>query len=120
MSQPLRAMGNLSAAMQEGLGGLIRVYAVIDAPVTIRDAPNAVSLPAGRGRVRFDNVAYVYPDGRPGLRGLTFIAEPGQTIALVGPSGAGKSTALTLIPRLHDPSEGTIQIDGADLRHDRE
>ena len=117
MSQPLRAMGNLSAAMQEGLGGLIRVYAVIDAPVIIRDAPGAVPLPAGRGQVAFDNVTYVYPDGRPGLRGLTFTAEPGQTIALVGPSGAGKSTALTLIPRLHDPAEGTIRIDGADLRH---
>ena len=66
------------------------------------DAPGAVPLPAGRGHVVFDDVGFVYPDGRAGLRGLSFEALPGTTVALVGPSGGGKSTALALIPRLQD------------------
>ena len=64
----------------------------------------------------FEAVTFVYPDGRPGLRGLSFTAEPGLTVALVGASGAGKSTALALIPRLHDVAGGRITLDGADLR----
>ena len=73
-------------------------------------------LPPGRGRVVFESVGFVYPDGRAGLDGLSFEASPGSTVALVGPSGAGKSTALALIPRLHDVTSGSVQIDGADLR----
>jgi len=115
-SQPLRALGSLNAAIQEGLAGLIRVFHVVDEPPGIVERPNAVPLPAGRGRVVFDAVTFAYPDGRLGLRGLSFVAEPGRTLALVGASGAGKSTALALIPRLHDVAGGRITVDGADLR----
>src|SRR5205085_3703753 len=82
----------------------------------IIDAPNAKRLPGGSGRVVFDDVHFVYPDGRAGLLGLSFVAEPGLTVALVGPSGAGKSTALALIPRLADVSVGAVLVDGADVR----
>jgi ATP-binding cassette, subfamily B, bacterial MsbA len=115
-AQPLRAMGNLNAALQEGLAGLARVFGVIDEPPGIADTPNAAKLPDGQGRLIFNDVHFFYPDGRAGLRGLSFTAEPGLTIALVGASGAGKSTALTLIPRLHDVRAGSISIDGADVR----
>jgi subfamily B ATP-binding cassette protein MsbA len=115
-SRPVRALGALNSALQEGMAGLVRVFAVIDEPPTILDRPGAVSLPAGRGHLRFDNVGFVYPDGRAGLTGLSFEARPGLTVALVGASGAGKSTALTLIPRLKDVSSGHILLDGADLR----
>jgi subfamily B ATP-binding cassette protein MsbA len=115
-SRPLRALGTLNAAVQEGLAGLARVFAVIDEPPRLLDAPHAVPLPADRGRVVFEDVHLIYPDGRPGLRGLSFVAEPGLTVALVGPSGAGKSTALALIPRLRDVSAGAVAIDGADVR----
>jgi len=115
-SQPLRALGSMNAALQEGLAGLARVFHVIDEPLGIVERAGAPALPPGRGRVRFDRVAFAYPDGRAGLRGLSFEAAPGLTIALVGPSGAGKSTALALIPRLQDVRSGSITIDGADVR----
>jgi subfamily B ATP-binding cassette protein MsbA len=115
-AQPLRALGSLNAALQEGLAGLARVFSVIDERPGIIEARDAVALPPGRGRLVFEDVHFVYPDGRAGLRGLAFTAEPGLTVALVGPSGAGKSTALALIPRLHDATAGAIRIDGADVR----
>jgi subfamily B ATP-binding cassette protein MsbA len=115
-SRPLRALGSLNAAIQEGLAGLVRVFAVLDEKPRVRDRPEAWPLPPGPGRLVFDNVHFRYPDGRHGLRGLSLVAEPGLTLALVGPSGAGKSTALAMIPRLQDPSEGSVRLDGADLR----
>ena len=115
-SRPLRALGSLNAALQEGLAGLIRVFAVIDERPRVVEAHDAVALPPGHGRVVFDDVRFVYPDGRVALAGLGFTAEPGTTVALVGPSGGGKSTALALIPRLQDVAGGAVLIDGADLR----
>jgi subfamily B ATP-binding cassette protein MsbA len=115
-SRPLRALGSLNGAVQEGMAGLIRVFGVIDEPPAIVERPGAASLPPGDGRVVFDDVRFVYPDGRAGLHGLSFEVAPGLTVALVGPSGAGKSTALSLIPRLHDVTGGAVRVDGADLR----
>jgi subfamily B ATP-binding cassette protein MsbA len=105
----------MNSSIQEGLAGLVRVFEVIDEPAAIADAPDAVPLPEGPGEVEFRSVGFIYPDGRPGLAGLSFIARPGSMLALVGASGAGKSTALALIPRLYAPSSGDILIDGADI-----
>ncbi|MBV9813945.1 MAG: ATP-binding cassette domain-containing protein, partial [Acetobacteraceae bacterium] len=110
-SRPLRALGSLNAAVQEGLGGLVRVFGLLDEPPHIVERTGASALPAGPGRLVFRDVTFAYPDGRAGLQGLSFIAEPGQTVALVGPSGAGKSTALALVPRLHDVGSGAILLD---------
>lgn len=115
-SRPLRALGSLNAAMQEGLAGLVRVFGIIDERPTIVDRADAISLPIGGGRIEFDRATFVYADGRTGLDGLSFEAEPGLTVALVGPSGAGKSTAIALIPRLHDTTRGRVLIDGVDVR----
>ncbi len=115
-ARPLRALGSLNAALQEGLAGMVRVFTIIDEEPTIREAPGAVPLPPGLGHVVFDHVRFVYPDGRVGLHDLSFEAVPGTTVALVGPSGGGKSTALALIPRLHDATSGAVRIDGADVR----
>jgi subfamily B ATP-binding cassette protein MsbA len=115
-ARPLRALGSLNAALQEGLAGMVRVFTIIDEQATIEDAPNAIPLPTGDGHVVFDDVGFIYPDGRTGLAGLSFEARPGTTIALVGPSGGGKSTALALIPRLHDATTGSVRIDDADVR----
>jgi subfamily B ATP-binding cassette protein MsbA len=115
-AQPLRALGSLNAAIQEGLAGLTRIFGLIDEPPVIRERPGAVPLPAGHGHIAFDAVRFRYPDGRMALEALSFTAEPGQMVAIVGPSGAGKSTALALIPRLHDVAAGAVRIDGADVR----
>jgi subfamily B ATP-binding cassette protein MsbA len=115
-SRPLRALGSLNAALQEGLAGLARVFGVIDEPPQVIERPTARPLPAGAGEIVFDAVSFQYPDGRMGLRGLSFAAAPGLTVALVGPSGGGKSTALSLIPRLHDVTGGVVRIDGVDVR----
>jgi subfamily B ATP-binding cassette protein MsbA len=115
-SRPLRALGTMNSAIQEGLAGLIRVFNVIDEPAAIANLPGAFPLPDGPGEISFAAVAFAYPDGRPGLTGLSFTARPGQMLALVGASGAGKSTALALIPRLYTPTAGEIRIDGADIR----
>ncbi len=114
-SRPLRALGTMNAAIQEGLAGLVRVFTVIDEPAAIADAPHAVPLPPGPGALSFSHVAFAYPDGRPGLKDLSFTAAPGRMLALVGASGGGKSTALALIPRLYTPSAGAITIDGTNI-----
>jgi len=116
-SRPLRALGTMNSAIQTGMAGLVRVFAVIDEPPAIADAPGAQPLPAGPGEVVFEHVAFTYPDGRPGLRDLSFTAAPGKMLALVGASGAGKSTALALLPRLYTPSAGRILVDGEDISH---
>lgn len=115
-ARPLRALGSLNAAVQEGLAGLARVFTVVDEPPAVADDAQAQALPSGDGALAFENVAFAYPDGRAGLQGLDFVARPGMTVALVGPSGAGKSTALALIPRLYDSCGGRIVLDGADVR----
>ncbi len=115
-SRPVRALGALNSALQEGMAGLLRVFSVIDESPTILDAPDARPLPPGQGHLQFRDVRFTYPDGRDGLSGLSFEARPGLTVALVGASGAGKSTALTLIPRLKDVTGGAILLDGLDIR----
>jgi subfamily B ATP-binding cassette protein MsbA len=116
-AQPARSLGNLNAALQAGLAGLSRVFATVDDHPRIQDAPDAAKLPEGKGRIVFQDVGFAY-DGvaDAALAGLSFIAEPGRTVALVGPSGAGKSTALALVPRLYDATAGRITLDGAELR----
>ncbi|WP_431284736.1 ABC transporter ATP-binding protein [Humitalea sp. 24SJ18S-53] len=117
-ARPLRALGSLNAALQEGLAGLARVFGVIDRPALVVTAPDAQPLPPGPGRLVFDDVGFVYAGGEAAaLNGLSFTAEPGLTVALVGPSGGGKSTAIQLIPRLFDPTSGALLLDGADLRN---
>jgi ATP-binding cassette, subfamily B, bacterial MsbA len=116
-ARPVRSLGSLNAALQEGLAGLSRVFATVDERPRIAEAPGAAPLPEGRGRVVFEGVGFSY-EGVPdaALSGLSFTAEPGRTVALVGPSGAGKSTALALVPRLYDVTAGRITLDGADVR----
>lgn len=116
-ARPVRSLGSLNAALQEGLAGLSRVFAIMDEKRHINEAPEAQPLPAGKGEVVFDQVAFRYAGSDvSAIEELSFTARPGETVALVGPSGAGKSTAITLLPRLFDATGGRITLDGADLR----
>ncbi|GBF57569.1 lipid A export ATP-binding/permease protein MsbA [Candidatus Phycosocius bacilliformis] len=115
-AQSIRSLGGLNSVLQEGLSALERFFAVLDEAPKIADAPDAAALPRGRGRIEFKDVGLVWPNGARALDRIDFVAEPGQTLALVGPSGSGKSTILNLIPRLYDPANGHIRIDGHDVR----
>ena len=114
--QPLKALASLNNLLQYGLASTQRVFAVLDIEPDIVDAPNAKPISVAGGEVRFDAVRFSYNAGVPAVAGVDLVAPAGATIALVGPSGAGKSTLLNLIPRFYDVDEGTISVDGHDIR----
>jgi ATP-binding cassette subfamily B protein len=92
-------------------------FAVLDAKEGLHEKPGTPDLPRDvRGEVAFENVSFGYDAARPALRNLSFRVRAGGTVALVGPTGAGKTTALSLLYRAYDPSEGRITIDGIDIR----
>ena len=95
---------------------LTEFFQVLDTASTVPERSDALDLPRCEGHVRFDNVGFAYPGGGRILSGVQFDAPPGRTVALVGQTGAGKSTAMALLQRLWDPVEGSITLDGHDLR----
>jgi ATP-binding cassette, subfamily B, bacterial MsbA len=112
----VRALGSISAVAQEGAAAADRVFEIVDAAPRVADKPGALGLEGVRGEVSFEDVHFSYPDGTEALRGLSFSASPGETVALVGASGAGKSTVFNLLMRLYDPSSGAVRLDGLDIR----
>lgn len=114
--RPMKSLANLNIALQQGLSAAQRVFNVIDIEPAIVDRPDAKTLASVKGEIRFDRVSFSYGDSIPALNDIDLTIEAGQTVALVGPSGAGKSTLLNLIPRFYDAAEGTISIDGLDVR----
>ncbi len=115
-AQPMRSLGNLNAIVQEAGASLKRYYALLDEKQQIVDPPDGQPLRVGAGEVAFQNLRFRYRDDQRALEGIDLVAEGGRTTALVGRSGSGKSTLLALVPRLYDPTEGRIEIDGQDLR----
>jgi subfamily B ATP-binding cassette protein MsbA len=115
-AQPMRSLGNLNAIVQEAGASLKRYYALIDETPLVTQAPDARALAIGPGEVAFRNLRFRYRDDQRALEGVDLVAQGGKTTALVGRSGSGKSTLLALVPRLYDPSEGRVEIDGQDIR----
>ena len=141
---PLTALANARVEFTTSLVSFERVFEVLDLPLDIPDPDDPVVLDEVRGSVEFRSVVFTYgesadaglesvrrfgwgdsgtiddgvshTEGRRALDGMSFLAEPGQTIALVGPSGAGKTTTTYLVPRLYDVSDGAVLIDGVDVR----
>ncbi|MCC6618728.1 MAG: ABC transporter ATP-binding protein [Chloroflexi bacterium] len=140
---PLGQLLNLQVEVQGALALFDRIFEYLEMEPEITDAPDAVTLSpaATRGEVRFEGVSFAYPvaaaqlavaaeaseaesEGRAvrtavtpfALHDISFVAEPGQLVALVGPSGSGKTTTTYLIPRLYDAASGSVSIDGADVR----
>ncbi len=114
--QPLRQLSQLYNQLQSGLAGAERIFKVLDAPPTVDDKPGAPMLADITGRVDFEHVSFAYEDDKPVLSDINLTAYPGQTIALVGPTGAGKTTIINLLSRFYDVNEGTIRVDGVDIR----
>jgi len=112
---PIQSLVNIYNQALMAMAGAERVFRFLDTPPDWRDADGARDLPPIAGRVEFRDVGFAYLAGRPVLHGITFVAEPGQTVALVGPTGSGKTTITSLIAKFHVPGSGQVLIDGADV-----
>src|SRR3954453_3048062 len=132
---PLQGLSNVRVDVMTALVSFDRVFEVLDLPSTIQEKPDATALDAAAGRLEFDHVAFTYPradevslasletvarlesrDHGQVLHDISFVAEPGQMVALVGPSGAGKTTITHLVARLYDATAGVVRVGGADVR----
>lgn len=120
---PIRDLSRRYDSFQSTMAGGERIFALMDAPIEVQDAPDAIQLPIIQGEVRFEGVSFYYSDQDPDqgeqlvLNHIDMHIPAGQTVALVGETGAGKSTLIKLIARFHDPTQGRVLIDGYDLRH---
>jgi ATP-binding cassette subfamily B protein len=114
---PVAQFGFIITQFGQAAASARRIYEILDAKSDVTDRPNAITLPAVNGAVRFEDVTFRYfGGGEPVLEEVSFETLPGQRIALLGATGSGKTTIINLLPRFYDPSEGRITIDGYDLR----
>ncbi|WP_420028461.1 ABC transporter ATP-binding protein [Haloglomus litoreum] len=118
---PLAGLGRIVDSYENARASGERIFGLMDRPSAVADSDGEVPLDPDsvRGRVEYDAVDFRYgddPDGDLVLHDLSFVAEPGETVAFVGPTGAGKSTAAKLLLRLYDPVDGTVRLDGRDVR----
>jgi ATP-binding cassette subfamily B protein/subfamily B ATP-binding cassette protein MsbA len=114
--QPLEQLTYTAWALEGAAAGAQRCFEVLDRQDDVPDAPDAVDLKEVRGRIEFAGVGFGYTEERGVLEDISFIIEPGQTVAFVGGTGTGKSTLLSLVPRFYDPTVGSVSLDGVDLR----
>jgi ATP-binding cassette, subfamily B, bacterial len=133
---PLTALSNVRVDVMSALVSFERVFEVLDLQPMVKDLPGAIDLVSIQPELAFESVRFSYPnaseislaslesvakleevDSGEILKGITFYAKPGSLTGIVGPSGAGKSTISTLIPRLYDVTDGSIRIDGKDIRN---
>jgi len=112
---PIQNLGNQYNNALNALAGAERLFNFLDLKPDWEEPDNVKDLPPIQGRVEFDRVKFSYNEDRPALKGVSFTAEPGQTIALVGHTGSGKSTIINLLSKFYLPDEGRVLIDGHDM-----
>ena len=116
ISNPIKRLSRVIGNIQKAMAAGQRVFGILDLPETVQNLPEAKTMPTVKGNVLFNNVSFCYNPGEHVLNNVSFDVKPGEMIAFVGPSGAGKSTVASLLPRFYDVSEGSITIDGQDIR----
>lgn len=117
ITEPAKAFSAATYSIRKGMGALERVETVLDAPLVIENAPNALPVQQFEQEIAFKQVSFQYPNAERGaLENIDLIIPKGKIVALVGASGAGKSTVADLLPRFYDPTRGQICLDGQDIR----
>jgi ABC-type multidrug transport system fused ATPase/permease subunit len=116
LAAPMRMLGMAMGMAQRAIASGNRLFEILDREPRIESPSGAPALPAGGGHVQMRGVTLRYDGAAPALSGLDLDVDAGRTVALVGPSGSGKTSLVALIARLYDPSEGTVSLDGADVR----
>jgi ABC-type multidrug transport system fused ATPase/permease subunit len=114
--QPIRELAQTYTLFQQSMAAGEKIFNLMDERIEVADHPNARQMPPIEGRVHFDHVFFGYSEDVPVLKDVDFVAEPGQTIALVGPTGAGKTSIAALLCRFYDVRGGAVKIDGIDVR----
>lgn len=116
LANPVKRISRVYGTINKAMAAADRVFSVLDTAEELKDKPNAITMPKIKGNVTFEHVSFAYKPGTYVLHDLNLTAQSGQIVAFVGPSGAGKSTIANLIPRFYDVTEGSIKIDGMDIR----
>jgi ATP-binding cassette subfamily B protein len=114
--EPAKRLARMRVSIEAGMTGVAMMYQILDQPITVVEAEDAKPLPGQPNDVRFRKVDFRYGEAQQILNGLDITFEAGKTTALVGPSGGGKSTVINLIMRLYDPTAGSVEIGGTNLR----
>lgn len=114
--EPIKALSRIHLQLQKCLAATTSIFELMRQPASIVDAPDARAIESCRGEIVFDSVVFSYGPQAPALRGVSLRIAPGKRVALVGSSGSGKSTMLSLILRFYDPQEGSVCLDGQDMR----
>ena len=109
-------VANIVNSVQQSLIGARRVFEILDAPVEVKNASDAIRRPRCDGAVSFENVSFAYDGAEAVVRDITLAVKPGECVAILGATGAGKSVLMSLIPRFFDPTAGRVLIDGIDAR----
>jgi subfamily B ATP-binding cassette protein MsbA len=115
--EPIKTLSRIHIVMQRSIQATVEIFRILDSESSVQDKPDALAISHSRGSLELDRVTFRYVGGiDDALKNFSLKIEPGKSYALVGASGAGKSTILSLILRLYDPTNGTVRIDGRDLR----